>query len=334
MKKAFDSVRIATFNIRGGIHKSLKYKQLIGTIASNEIDILCLQELKTRKNPSTNFIPGFVTVASIYNKEGTAKRGSSISVKNNIMVIDNDCPSKGILMGRFTKITVLSGQEPIEIICIYAPNKAIPKLRFYNALKKKLSKVQNRFILVGDLNGTIGDRNRTSDKSISKLVDQFGLLDSVYTATQSDTSTHVKSYRIDYILSKNINLDNHWIERDKGLMSDHFMIHCDIPDKLVTMPSITRTKTPNYNKKNTQQNIFNLSEQWADAVSIYCNELDRKDQACSLPTLTAVYEKLAEYLNEDNLALEKTAKQKHTTCNRTNKYMKIIYWCHKAIRLL
>ena len=204
-------MKIATINING---LDSRKNTLIQYMNQNNLDIYCLQETHKISLQNFNYIEkntntlGFISTAS---KVENDYRGVAVLIGRSlqqfkIQNINIDIPS---LKHRMMHISILA-EEEINIINIYAPAKNIEKSNFYEDVKKYLTKIKNKqIILLGDFNYVENINDRVfgfdyADRKVNKIFSpkELNLIDTFSNVHNTLDFTHLRS-RIDRIyLSK------------------------------------------------------------------------------------------------------------------------------------
>ena len=204
-------MKIATINVNG---LDSRKNTLIQYMNQNNLDIYCLQETHKISLQNFNYIEkntntlGFISTAS---KVENDYRGVAVLIGRSlqqfkIQNLNIDIPS---LKHRMMHISILA-EEEINIINIYAPAKNIEKSNFYEDVKKYLTKLKNKqIILLGDFNYVENINDRVfgfdyADRKVNKIFSpkELNLIDAFSNVHNTLDFTHLRS-RIDRIyLSK------------------------------------------------------------------------------------------------------------------------------------
>ena len=204
-------MKIATINING---LDSRKNTLIQYMNQNNLDIYCLQETHKISLQNFNYIEkntntlGFISTAS---KVENDYRGVAVLIRRvlqqfKIQNLNIDIPS---LKHRMMHISILA-EEEINSINIYAPAKNIEKSNFYEDVKKYLTKIKNKqIILLGDFNYVENINDKVlgfdyADKKVNKIFSpkEINLIDTFSNVHNTQDFTHLRS-RIDRIyLSK------------------------------------------------------------------------------------------------------------------------------------
>ena len=192
-------MKIATISING---LDSRKNTLIQYMNQNNFDIYCIQETHKVSLQNFNYIEkntntlGFLSTASKVEKD---YRGVAILVGRalqqfKIQNLNIDIPS---LKHRMMHISILA-EEEINIINIYAPVKYIEKSDFYEYLKKYLTKIKNKqIILLENINDKVLGFDY-ADKRINKMYGpkELNLIDTFSNVHNTQDFTHSRS-RID-----------------------------------------------------------------------------------------------------------------------------------------
>lgn len=186
------SLRMATWNIQGGINEAVEFDWVIGDLVQRKVDIACLQE--THNCTGTNVHRDTGKVMCLENPPDTPAHqcyglgffiGSSLIsnyldhkvVSNRIAVLRlkfNNSRVQNHLKRKFSIITIVN---------VYAPTTefgqknegAIP--HFYDQLKGVVEDAEKNSIAVyigGDFNSKLGIRGKNDDDSLESFMGNFG----------------------------------------------------------------------------------------------------------------------------------------------------------------
>ncbi|KAJ3804638.1 Endonuclease/exonuclease/phosphatase, partial [Lentinula lateritia] len=210
----------------------------------NKIMLLCIQETKLKGNDHIEIMAEnpLLEVKCNNDPEGKAKSGIAFLLNKNLTrnkAITHDV----IIPGRASRIIIqLSPTERLNVVNIYAPNIEKEKIKFYKALMRKLSVMEDMddMIMMGDFNMINGSIDRLPQRKdddrvvtpVEAIITKFHLKDGWrrynednldFTFTSMSNKSRARIDRI-YIPKNDEKLYSEWrIETTLGI-SDHKLI--------------------------------------------------------------------------------------------------------------
>ena len=136
---------IGTINING-VHNDTKIQALISFIYSNQLDIVCLQEVIAEDI----IIPGFVMIFNVDEN----RRGTALAVRDGIKITNT-------LKSLDSRVICITIEDTVTILNLYAPsgsnNRAQREVFFSQTVPFYLQSHREFVVIAGDFNAVVVD---------------------------------------------------------------------------------------------------------------------------------------------------------------------------------
>lgn len=297
-------LRIGTWNVRS---LAGKLNELTHEMEQAKLDYLAITETKKKEKGMTQLHNGYWMFWSGVEKQETAKGGVGIIVKEDKI---KNVSQENLINERLMSIDIrIEGEEELcTLIVVYAPNDNASKeekTRFFEELQKEIDDKGNNIIVMGDLNGRVGNHNtgiewclgnngeKTRNANGKLLIDlclaneliigntKFNHKE-IHKITREEPTKQEESI-IDYFLvNKNIwkRVKNIKVRRGAEIGSDHYLLKMDLIEskgiKAENKRSVAnkKIKTHKLKEKVNQEKYQQLLETNLRAISKETHNLD------------------------------------------------------------